>query len=286
MAGSDDISRVDLGPVSLAWRDEGSGTESVLCIHGSWDDHGSWDGVVQALAGDFRIIRYDRRGHSASTAPPGQGRLGEDVEDAADLLAALGIEAAHVIGHSYGATIAIMLAARFPARVRSLMLHEPPVFALLAGDESEVLRAEAAGLMKQAAELLTRGETEEGARLFIERVAFGEGAWDTLFDGAARAAILNNAHTWLDQFYDPERLAVDVGALADFHGPITMSTGTTTLPAYTAVVERIAARLPAMNVAPVDGGHGAHISHPRCFAEAFRGHMRRVHSAALATASG
>jgi esterase len=275
MTDPDDVSRVDLGPVSLAWREDGLGVEPVLCIHGSWDDHRSWDGFVQALGGGVRVVRYDRRGHSASTAPPGQGRLREDVEDVAGLLDALGIDAAHVIGHSYGATIAIMLAARFPARVRSLMLHEPPVFALLAGDsQAEALRAEASDLMKQAADLLTRGETEPGARLFIERVAFGAGAWDTLFGGAARAAILNNAQTWLDQFHDPERLSVDVRALADFHGAITMSTGTSTLPAYAEVVKRIAALLPAMRVSPVDGGHGAHISHPRCFADAFRRHMR------------
>jgi len=286
MTGSDEISRVDLGPVSLAWREDGGAGEPVLCIHGSWDDHRSWDGVVQALAGAFRILRYDRRGHSASTGLPGQGRLGEDVEDAAGLLGALGYDSAHVVGHSYGATIAIMLAVNFPNRVRSLMLHEPPVFALLTGDsDAEALRAEASGLMKQAADLLTRGETEPGARLFIERVAFGEGAWSGLFGAAARAAILGNAHTWLDQFHDPERLSVDVRALAGFHGPITMSTGTATLPAYTAVVERIAALLPAMRVEAVRGGHGAHISHPRSFADAFQRHMAAAHSAAAA-ASG
>ncbi|HZF44742.1 MAG TPA: alpha/beta fold hydrolase, partial [Sphingomonadaceae bacterium] len=229
---------LDTGTARLAYRVDGpEEAPVVLCIHGSWDDHHSWDGVAQRLSA-YRTIRYDRRGHSLSSAPPGQGRLSEDVDDARALLDALGIHRANVIGHSYGASVAIVLAARAPERVEALFLHEPPVFGLLGGgnDADLALRAEAMATMKRAAELLEAGETLAGAHLFIEQVAFGAGSWETLFDDHARATILANADTWLDQSRDPERLAVDVGALASFTGRVAMTTGRESLPAYPATV--------------------------------------------------
>lgn len=255
---------LDTGTVRLTYRADGpESAPALLYIHGSWDDHHSWDGVAQRLPG-LRSIRYDRRGHSLSSAPPGQGRLSEDVEDALALLDALGIARTHVIGHSYGANVAIVLAARAPERVGTLFLHEPPVFGLLGnGDETDLaLRAKAMTTMKRAAELLEAGETFAGAHLFIECVAFGPGSWEHLFDAEARATILANAHTWLHQSRDPERLAVDVGALAGFSRPVVMTAGRDSLPAYPATVRQIAAALPAMQVHEVGGGHGAHISHP------------------------
>lgn len=248
----------------LAFRVDGpADAPALLCIHGSWDDHRSWDGLARHLP-DRRLIRYDRRGHSLSSAPPGQGRLGEDVQDALALLDALGLERADVIGHSYGACVAIVLAARAPGRVDGLFLHEPPVFGLLAAGDAQdaALRADAMALMRRAADHLEGGDVEAGARLFIEDVAFGRDSWSTLFDAEARATILANAHTWLDQYRDPERLSVDVGALAAFPRPVTMTSGRDSLPAYGATVRRIAAALPAMTVHRVGGGHGAHISHP------------------------
>ncbi|WP_054530660.1 alpha/beta hydrolase [Erythrobacter sp. SG61-1L] len=263
---------LDTGTARLAYRTDGpKDAPALLCIHGSWDDHHSWNGVAERLP-ELRTIRYDRRGHSLSSAPPGQGRLSEDVDDALALLDALGIGSAHVIGHSYGANVAIVLAARAPERIGTLFLHEPPVFGLLGGgNEADLaLRAEAMATMKRAAELLEAGKTFAGAHLFIEHVAFGPGSWEHLFDAEARATILANAHTWLDQSRDPERLAVDVTALAHFTGPVVMTTGRDSLPAYPATVLHIAAALPAMAVHEVGGGHGAHISHPADIAAVIR----------------
>ena len=263
-----------LGPVRIAYCDEGEG-EPVLCIHGSWDDHNSWNGVVDNLQSGFRVISYDRRGHSASTAPPGQGRLSEDVNDALELMDKLGLDSAHIVGHSYGANVAIALASTAPDRTQSLFIHEPPVFSLLKGTpENEAIRSRAATLMRRAADLLSSGETEQGARLFIEKVAFGRGSWENLFDEPNRTVILSNSDTWLDQYRDPERLAIDVTRLRGYPNRITLSTGTATLPAYRVVTESIAAALPDVVIATVaDAGHGAHISHPDVVADAIRAHL-------------
>mgnify|MGYP002713166933 CR=1 FL=1 len=266
--------RAMVNSVQLAYKDQGSGIP-ILCIHGSWDDHHSWDGVAAILRQEFRVISYDRRGHSASTAPPGQGHLCDDVSDALALINELGLSSAHIVGHSYGANVAVALAGQFPADTQSLFVHEPPLFSLLNADsELEQLRSFAAERMQRAADLIKSGQIENAARLFIEEVAFGEGSWETLFSHSDRRTILANADTWLDQFQDPQRLAVDVTRLQAYPHRITLSGGSASLPCYRAVNRLISHLLPKAFTVTIEGGaHGAHLSHPQAVADAIRSHV-------------
>ena len=272
------LRRLQLRSANIAYTDEGDG-DPILCIHGSWDDHHSWGNVAFLLRKQYRVVTYDRRGHSASTAPPGQGHLRDDVTDALELMDKIGLTPAHIIGHSYGANVAIALAIQAPASTQSLFVLEPLLFALLKGNaELEYLREKASKLMKRTAKLIEEGDIEEAAKLFIEQVAFGENSWENLFDKTARTTILSNVDTWLDQFRDPERLAIDINALHNFPQPITLSTGTNTLPAYQEVVQQLITALPSLKVKKItNAGHGAHISHPADIASAIRAHIREVH---------
>jgi pimeloyl-ACP methyl ester carboxylesterase len=79
------------------------------------------------------IGEHHRRGFAGSTRPPGPPSTEDPADDAVGLLNHLGIDRAHVVGHSYGAMIALSLAATHPTRVRSLTLLEIPAFAGPAG---------------------------------------------------------------------------------------------------------------------------------------------------------
>jgi 3-oxoadipate enol-lactonase len=81
-----------------------------------------WDNVVGHLAGDFRIIRYDKRGHGLSDVPAPPYSLDDLVLDLVALLDALEIKEATVCGLSVGGVIAQGLAIRCPDRVRGLVL--------------------------------------------------------------------------------------------------------------------------------------------------------------------
>ena len=81
-----------------------------------------WDGVVEALAGRFRMIRYDKRGHGLSEATPAPYRMEDHAGDLIALLAHLGIERTHVCGLSVGGMIAQAVAAARPALVERLVL--------------------------------------------------------------------------------------------------------------------------------------------------------------------
>ena len=69
--------------VRLACTDTGGDGPAIVLVHGSWGSHRNWDPVVPGLAEHFRVITYDRRGHSDSGHPPGQGHFSEDAADLA-----------------------------------------------------------------------------------------------------------------------------------------------------------------------------------------------------------
>ncbi len=81
-----------------------------------------WDRLVARLAGRFRFLRYDKRGHGLSEATPAPYLMDDHIGDLIGLLDALGIKEAIVGGVSVGGMIAQGLALRQPKRVRGLIL--------------------------------------------------------------------------------------------------------------------------------------------------------------------
>ena len=81
-----------------------------------------WDGVVDALAEHFRVVRYDTRGHGRSPSVPGPYSIDDLADDVIALLDGLGVERAHIVGLSLGGMTAMRLAARNPERVDRLVL--------------------------------------------------------------------------------------------------------------------------------------------------------------------
>ena len=85
----------------------------------------SW---VPAFAGEYRVIRMDRRGLGLSTEPDPDFEFALDplIDDFAAVLDAIGIDAVHYIGESTGGMLGIAFAAKYPERVKSLVLCATP----------------------------------------------------------------------------------------------------------------------------------------------------------------
>ncbi len=81
-----------------------------------------WDAQAQALAGRYRVLRYDARGHARSPVMDAPATIETLADDLAGLLDALGIARAHVIGLSIGGMTAQAFAATRPDRVHGLVL--------------------------------------------------------------------------------------------------------------------------------------------------------------------
>lgn len=117
------VGRVPVPGGELYYETAGSG-EPVVFVHGNAGDLRHWDLQFEALADDFRVIRYDVRGFGRSTDPmPGVPFSHHD--DLAALLDHLDVERAHVAGWSMGSGIAIDFALAFPERTASLISVGP-----------------------------------------------------------------------------------------------------------------------------------------------------------------
>ncbi|RLK11941.1 pimeloyl-ACP methyl ester carboxylesterase [Micromonospora sp. M71_S20] len=105
------------------------GGTPVLLLHGFPQHGGEFDDVVPALhAAGLRTYAPDQRGYSPGARPEAVEayRLPELVADAVGLLDALGVDAAHLVGHDWGAIVAWAVAAHHPERVRTLTAVSVP----------------------------------------------------------------------------------------------------------------------------------------------------------------
>jgi pimeloyl-ACP methyl ester carboxylesterase len=249
--------------VRLFYQLTGEAGPPLVLVHGSWSNHRGWTPVLAALADRFRVLAYDRRGHSQSERPPGQGSIDEDAADLAALIEHLDLAPAHLAASSFGGSVALRLAARRPDLFRSLTAHEPPLFGLLA-DRPDLQPAlqEANTGTEAVRSLLESGDSEAGARLFMETFAVGPGGWDHL-PPEVRATLVGNAPTFLDELRDPDAFTVNLAALAAFPHPALLTYGDQSPPFYPPIVAKLATVLPRAELRAYPGaGHVPHTSHP------------------------
>ena len=103
----------------------GDDAPPVVLLHALGETGESWSDVVPLLAGSYRAHAVDLRGHGRSdwSGPYSIDGLADDV---VALLDALGLDTAHVVGHSLGGVVAYVLAERHPDRLATLVLEDPP----------------------------------------------------------------------------------------------------------------------------------------------------------------
>ena len=255
--------------VRLAYELVGGGEIAFVAIHGSWSSHATWDLVAPELSERYRVLTYDRRGHSESERPAGQGTLHQDVEDAAALIERLGLAPAYVAGNSSGAEVAILLAADRPELVRGLIGHEPAFLSLLKDRPGySTMVSEADRNTASVLDLIRAGDHAGAAELFVETIALGPGTWDQLPE-TMRSRMIENAPTFLDEENAPDNGRIDLGRLERFPGPALLTLGHQSPPMFAPIARMIAEALPQAEVLTFAGaGHIPHATHPREFTEA------------------
>ncbi len=121
--------RAVLGDVELEYLTQGAGEPVVLIHAGMFADW--FDPLLEepGLAG-YTILSYHRIGYAGSSPPSGTVGLADQAAHCRALMRHVGIERAHVVGHSSGGSIALQLALDAPESVHSLVLLEPALFNL------------------------------------------------------------------------------------------------------------------------------------------------------------
>ncbi|MFF2553407.1 alpha/beta fold hydrolase [Nocardia sp. NPDC058058] len=112
---------MQLGDVA-AWYDVHGDGEAVVLLHGAFVDSRMFAPAMPSLVGRFRVYTNDRRGHGHTPDVPGPISYDVMAEDTIAFLEQVVREPAHLIGHSDGANVALLVALRRPDLVRKLVL--------------------------------------------------------------------------------------------------------------------------------------------------------------------
>jgi len=244
----------------VAIRSFGNGPRRILGLHCTLAHSGAWRGLAGLLPGTT-LIAPDMLSHGRSPDWDGQGDFQDRSVDCVAHLLQPGMD---IIGHSFGATIALRLAVARPERVRSLTLIEPVFFAVAARDAPDLL-ADHDALAIPFADALRAGDAALGARLFNRMWSHGGPRWPDLPD-PLRSAMTRAIHVvpaCRDAIYDDLAGMLAPGVLDRITAPCLLLRGSRTHPVIGAVNDGLARRLPDATNVVIDGaGHMLPISHP------------------------
>jgi pimeloyl-ACP methyl ester carboxylesterase len=241
---------------TLSYEVEGSGPPLVL-VHGSFSDHRlNWFCARPRLAKDFTIYALARRGRGESEATEGH-EVEDEARDVEALLERIN-EPAFVLGHSYGAQVALAGTSLCPDRVRKLILYEPP---RPEGPQPIVLKR-----MREAADAQDWLEVAK---------AFYEGVFELPRDilGSLMASndwqyVVNDARASLQDVFALSRYNFDAKRYEALRMPVLLLTGSKTPPEMF-VTDKLAGVLSDVHRKRFDGeGHEAMNTSPDAFAEA------------------
>ena len=107
--------------IEINYTIEGQGP-LVVMSHSLACDRSMWDEQAQLLKANYRVLRFDTRGHGGSDAPDGAYTLDMFSEDLRGLIEGLSVENPHFVGLSMGGMIGMTFALKYPGRFRSLVL--------------------------------------------------------------------------------------------------------------------------------------------------------------------
>lgn len=245
----------------------------LLLIMGATGYGGVFERFAEPLADEFMVITYDRRGNGRSPRPAGWDSTSpeEQADDAAMLLAGLGLAPAAIFATSSGGLFALALLIRHPESVRAAVLHEPALFSLF--DDPKDVRESLTDLMKVGMRI---GGRPAALEAFLRFVA-GDANWEGL-DPRARQWMLASA----DTYFGVESGVFDTylpgdDELAAIKAPIQLLVSAESQPAFAQAAGRLARRL-GIDVTGVPGTHFPYLDHPDELAATLRPFLRRINT--------
>jgi aminoacrylate hydrolase len=144
---------VSIGDADIHYEEHGSG-EPVLLVAGLGGAGAYWNPNLPAFAGRYRTVLHDHRGTGASTRSLIRYSIEQMADDLLRLMDALGIERAHLVGHSTGGAIGQVLAIDHPDRLKSVVMYatwtrsDPFMHRLMAARRALVLDSGSAAYMR------------------------------------------------------------------------------------------------------------------------------------------
>ncbi|HYG45560.1 MAG TPA: alpha/beta hydrolase [Bordetella sp.] len=258
------LQTADVNGYAMAYTEYGLGTPLVL-VHGSLCDCRYWKSQMGPLGRSFRVLAPSLRHYWPQQWDGVTFSMDQHVNDLLAFIETVGEGAAHVVGHSRGARVALEAALRDPGRVRSLTLADPGL--PLPGSDKD-LRG---GFRQRALALIEAGEVDAGLALFVDTVS-GADTWrrmvpwfkDMVRDNASTLGGQATEHLPPVAREQIERLAL----------PTLLIGGALSPAPYPAVLDMLAEWLPAAHKEVIAGSsHGMNLGNPRAFNAAIEGFL-------------
>lgn len=248
-------------PQPVFVRSFGTGPRRVLALHCTLAHSGAWRGLAGAMGDQVTLVAPDMLNHGRSPDWDGQGDFQDRSVEVVGHLLEPGMD---IIGHSFGATVALRLAAEHPERVRNLTMIEPVFFAVALQDAPDLV----AHHDKDAGPFADAMRAEDhalAARLFNRMWSHGGPRWPDLPE-ALRAAMTRGiavVPACRDAIYDDLAGLLAPGVLERVTAPCLLLRGGDTHPVIGAVNDGLARRLPDAQSVVIEGaGHMLPITHP------------------------
>lgn len=233
-----------------------------LAVHCTMGRGRAWAGVAAVLGPSFSVTAPDLPGHGS--AGPWSG-VSNYTADCLRTLDAVWTDETYLVGHSFGAVLALHMAARAPDRVAGLALIEPVLFQAARGKPGY---ADHAVFFDRILVSLAAGDRASAAQAF--HGLWGIGTWDDMpkraQDSMARAMHIIAAQD--ETLNTPEALSI----LTQVQAPVLLIEGVESPPVIAEISETLSAQLGARRVRISGTGHMAPTSHPIEVAEAIRHH--------------
>ena len=255
------MERAAVDGLELEYELRGSG-EPVVLIH--WGFCAAWAEPLmdeRALADRYRLVRYHRAGFAGSDRIQGAVSMAEHAAHCALLMRELGIERAHVVGHSSSADIALQLALDFPPAVHTLALMEPARPVPPTDEQAEFVREFVAPAIQRY-----RAGDKAGAVDTFARGVFGSNYRDPMERGLP--GVLPRAVADADAFFAQELPALQQWSFTQddasrISQPVLGVLGENTAPTFPGRLRLLMSWLP--NVEPFhlpDATHLLHLENP------------------------
>jgi pimeloyl-ACP methyl ester carboxylesterase len=254
------------------YRQTGAG-EPIVLLHCSSGSSSGWAPIMNHFSQDYRVFAPDLLGYGRTAPWPRHAPLGPDAElGIVEALLDVAGRPVHLVGHSYGGTVALRAARAFPRQVASLILIEPVAFQLLRrADEPDGWR-EIAALAERHLALVVEGKDAADAEAFVTYWT-GPKAWQEMPDAARDNAVRTAAKVaaeWRLMFAAED----DCDAVARIAAPTLLICGGRTRTPARRVVEALRRALPhALYHEIADAGHMSPLTHPTDIAQAIRRHV-------------
>lgn len=243
-------------------RESGVGP-AVVCLHSNASSSSQWRPLMDSLSARSRVLAPDSHGAGKGPAWPTDRVLSllDEVAMLEPVFTRAGVSFS-LVGHSYGAAVALVAALRQPKRVRALVLYEPTLFAFV--DAASAPPNDADGIrdtVQRAGAALAKGDRTAAAEHFID-YWMGAGAWRAMPQarhGAIETAIVNVQGWGRALFGEPMPLA----ALGTLTMPALLMVGRDSPASARAVAHLLTQAMPKLETLEFEGiGHMGPITHP------------------------